>query len=381
MSSFPYYGPADIDALNAQAVTLLKLFKAKGYDRQEPSVLQPAALFLDSSGEEIRRRTFTLTDPSGLDLCLRPDITIPICKRAVDASAVFPARISYNGPVFRYFGKAYDPNKTQLPSQFFQAGVELLGLDDGAAGEEEVLSLAVESLRSCGVKNFEVLFGDLALFNALVEALDVPAQWRERLKRHFWRGSSVDALLRRLGAGAAVVPTRADIEARLDAIVDAPFAGRARYEIVERAMDQAAESTAVRIDPKIATVIHNLFSMGSTPAIRAAREMRILLRDTGVKLDAQMNAIDARLEIISGLGIDLQGVQFTPNFGRNLEYYTGFVFELQALTSKGPQQVAGGGRYDTLMQSLGAKRPVSAVGCAILTERLLDAAHFAQGPA
>ena len=54
-----------------------------------------------------------------------------------------------------------------------------------------------------------------------------------------------------------------------------------------------------------------------------------------------------------------------------MEYYTGFVFELWAHDKEGPVQVAGGGRYDSLMESLGAKRPVSAIGCAIRTERLL----------
>ncbi len=50
-------------------------------------MLQPADIFLDRSGEEIRRRTFALTDPSGSELCLRPDLTIPICKMyAVDGS-------------------------------------------------------------------------------------------------------------------------------------------------------------------------------------------------------------------------------------------------------------------------------------------------------
>ena len=110
MVAFPYYVPGDIDALNSQAVALLKLFGARGYTREEPSVLQPADIFLDRSGEEIRRRTFTLTDPSGRDLCLRPDLTIPICKHAVDAGATFPARISYNGLVFRH-----QPSQPQRP--------------------------------------------------------------------------------------------------------------------------------------------------------------------------------------------------------------------------------------------------------------------------
>ncbi len=43
--------------------------------------------------------------------------------------------------------------------------------------------------------------GDLGLFGALVDALDVPAQWRARLKRHFWRAGYFEALLDALDAG------------------------------------------------------------------------------------------------------------------------------------------------------------------------------------
>src|SRR5690348_15858634 len=123
MASFPYYLPPDIDALNSQALAILKLFARPGYGREEPTVLQPAEIFLDRSGEEIRRRTYTLTDLSGRELCLRPDLTIPICKHAVDAKAKFPARLCYNGVAFRH-----QPTHSKRPTQFFQAGVELLGL-------------------------------------------------------------------------------------------------------------------------------------------------------------------------------------------------------------------------------------------------------------
>ena len=228
MVAFPYYAPSDIDALNAQALVLLKLFAARGYGREEPSVLQPAEIFLDRSGEEIRRRTFTLTDQSGRDLCLRPELTIPICKHAVDSGAQFPARLSYNGLAFRH-----QPNRPDRPTQFFQAGVELLGLDEAAAGEREILSLSFDALRVAGVENFELLFGDLALFGAMVDALDVPAHWGARLKRHFWRAGYVETLLQRLGRGAQMAPSRGEIEARLDAQGDAPPAGRSRDEIIE----------------------------------------------------------------------------------------------------------------------------------------------------
>jgi ATP phosphoribosyltransferase regulatory subunit len=235
MVAFPFYDEPDIEALNAQAVILLKLFAARGYTREEPSVLQPADIFLDRSGEEIRRRTFTLTDPSGRELCLRPDLTIPICRHAVEAKAPFPARLSYNGMVFRY-----QPNRPHRPVQFFQAGVELLGLADAAGGEQEILSLSFEAMRAAGLSDFEMRFGDLALFGALVDALELPLHWRERLKRHFWRTGYVETLLQRLGQGAAAIPSRTEVETRLKNHASAPSAGRTGDEVVTRALERAA---------------------------------------------------------------------------------------------------------------------------------------------
>lgn len=371
MAAFPYYDTPAIEALNSQAVALLKLFAARGYAREEPAVLQPAEIFLNRSGEEIRRRTFTLTDPSGRDLALRPDLTIPICREAVLSGRSFPARIAYNGLVFRH-----QPGEPNRPTQFFQAGVELLGLPDAVAGETEILTLAVEALRVCGLKDFSLRIGDLALFGALVDALALPPQWRARLKRHFWRAGYVESLLYWLGHGdgAAKLPAaRAEIEALLDARADAPAAGRSREEIVARAMDRAAEAASLRLDRKLADAIAELLDI-SGPAEEALAKIRALLGSIAINLDPQLAAMEKRLATLKSLGVNLATVQFTAHFGRNMEYYTGFVFELWARDKEGPVQIAGGGRYDSMMEMLGSKKPVSAIGCALRTERVLAAA-------
>jgi ATP phosphoribosyltransferase regulatory subunit len=370
MATFPYYDAGALEALGAQATAILGQFAGRGYVHEEPSVLQPAEIFLDRSGEEIRRRTFTLTDPSGRDLALRPDLTIPICRDAVLSGRKLPARICYNGLVFRH-----QPGEPNRPTQFFQAGAELLGLEDRAAGETEILSLAIEALKVAGLKDFSLRIGDLALFNALVDALALPKQWRLRLKRHFWRAGYVESLLYWLGHGdgAAKLPgTRAEIEALLDKQGDAPAAGRSRAEIVARALDRAAEAATLRLDPVMADAIAKLLDI-SGPAQDALAQVRALLKTTGVNLDAQLAAMDARLATLTSLGVAPERVRFTAHFGRNMEYYTGLVFELWARDREGPVQVAGGGRYDTLLESLGAKQAVSAIGCAIRTERLLAA--------
>ena len=56
-----------------------------------------------------------------------------------------------------------------------------------------------------------------------------------------------------------------------------------------------------------------------------------------------------------------QDINFIANFGRDVEYYTGFVFEVFS----GKKEIARGGRYDDLLKSLGANKNIPAVGAAI----------------
>ncbi|MEP2389711.1 MAG: ATP phosphoribosyltransferase regulatory subunit, partial [Hyphomonas sp.] len=53
--------------------TVLTLFKDAGHDKVSPPILQPADVFLDLVGEDIRRRLFLTNGTDGEDLCLRPD--------------------------------------------------------------------------------------------------------------------------------------------------------------------------------------------------------------------------------------------------------------------------------------------------------------------
>ena len=222
MAAFPYYDAAAIGALNDQAVALLKLFaRARLYARR---AVDPAA------GGYFPGPLWRGNPPPHLypDRSVRPR-TVPAprshhshLQACGGCGAKFPARLCYNGLAFRH-----QPGRPLRPTQFFQAGVELLGLADAAAGEAEILALAFDALRAAGLKDFEMRFGDLALFGALVDALELPAQWRARLKRHFWRAGYVETLLRRLGHGAGKAPSRAEIEARLEkttgaAVPDAP---------------------------------------------------------------------------------------------------------------------------------------------------------------
>jgi ATP phosphoribosyltransferase regulatory subunit len=54
-----------------------------------------------------------------------------------------------------------------------------------------------------------------------------------------------------------------------------------------------------------------------------------------------------------------------------MDYYTGFVFELHDARVSGP--LVAGGRYDGMLQRLGAKQTIPAVGFSAWIERLAAA--------
>ena len=62
-----------------------------------------------------------------------------------------------------------------------------------------------------------------------------------------------------------------------------------------------------------------------------------------------------------GVEVTLIRINFVANFGKDVEYYTGIVFEVFS----GTKEIASGGRYDDLLKSLGAKKSIPAVGAAI----------------
>jgi len=124
------------------ADALLQSFAQAGYTLAVPPILQPAEPFLDLSGEDIRKSLYLTTDAAGEELCLRPDLTIPVARDYLASDrAGLPAGFSYLGPVFRYRGGR--------PSEFLQAGVESFGRqdrDDARSKPSEYFSLSVDEI-------------------------------------------------------------------------------------------------------------------------------------------------------------------------------------------------------------------------------------------
>ena len=379
------YDARTLAALEAQTTALLGVFESYDAERIEPAIVQPADAFLDRMGEDLRRRTYVFPGPDGTELCLRPDLTIPTCQAylARTPAADRAAKLCYAGPVFRH-----NPESPDRPGQSFHAGVENINAANAAAADAEALILTDNALARTGLKNVEVTVGDLNIFAGLLDALGLSPQWAERLRRHVWRPAYMGDLLKRLTGEASsgnaflahVGALPAD-EARA-VLRDALGLGGIRHigtrtidEITERFLEQAADASSARL-PRATADLISAFLAVKVPATEAVETLRRLARAASISLDAPIAALERRLGLIERHGFGLTRATFTAQFGRNMEYYTGFVFEFRAGPIEKP--IAGGGRYDTLLTALGAPKPAPAVGLAVYAERLL-AARQAQG--
>src|SRR5260370_5956649 len=120
----------------AWADALLLSLPGAGYVQPERGIVQLAEPFLDLSGEDIRKSLYLTTDASGEELCLRPDLTIPVARDYLASSrAGQPAGFCYLGPVFRYRGGR--------PSEFLQAAIESFALPNRAPAAPEMLAPAL----------------------------------------------------------------------------------------------------------------------------------------------------------------------------------------------------------------------------------------------
>jgi ATP phosphoribosyltransferase regulatory subunit len=354
-----------------RAQALLASYARAGYAPIDPPVLQPAEPFLDLSGEDIRRRMFLTTDPLGQELCLRPDLTIPVSRAYLQSPAAGRAAgFCYLGAVFRH--------REGAPAEFQQAGIESFGRSDKAAADAEMLALGLEATTLYGLSAPEIRIGDVGLFSAFIAALDLAPAWKRRLVKDFNRKWSLAHDLDQLVLAAASGPPEyqgvlaalagSDPKAAHHLVTDLlsiagieAVGGRSVDEIAERFLEQAALGAGTRLPRETRGLIERFLLVRGDPD-DAAGELRALAADAKLALKPALDLFETRTGFLAARGVDVRHVQFSTAFGRGFDYYTGFVFELHDPRVKGP--LLAGGRYDGLLTRLGAREPIPAVGFA-----------------
>jgi ATP phosphoribosyltransferase regulatory subunit len=352
--------------------SLRALLSDAGYDFIEPPIVHDARVFVELAGEDLRRRLFLTNGPNGSELALRPDYTIPVClAHLAGGPARRRADYAYLGPVFR--------QRSGESGEFLQAGVESLGRTDRAAADADVLALALAAVDLLGVRQPTVRIGDSALFAATLDALGLDGPWRRRLARTFGDPNRLRSLIAKasIGAEAATAINRKAARQEAQDLLSASGLGTIGSRTAEEIADRLAEKSALAagIGARAKKVLEGLLAIEGPPA-SALKSLQALARRESLDVGAALGRFEKRIEAFAKHDVDVGRLTFAADFGRRLDYYTGFVFEIHDPKRRDGRQIVGGGRYDRLVAliprssqgTLGESIP--AVGFAIWLDRI-----------
>jgi ATP phosphoribosyltransferase regulatory subunit len=300
--------PDEMRELRAITATALETFQRAGYGE----VATPALEYEDTlaRGEDSFPPTllpaYKLFDEHGRVLVLRSDMTVPIARLVATrfATAEPPLRLCYLAHAYR----GVRPQRGQ-PREFLQAGIELVGAP-APEGTAEALTVLCDVLDAVGLEGYRIGFGDVGLFQALLDGCGVAPEAREPL---------------------------------LNELVTRDFVGLER-EVGALGLGPEASELLVRV-----------------PQLRGGPEVLAGLDGRAGEAAEGLRGVHALLEprVAERLIFDLGLV-------RSLGYYTGAVFQVYDPALGVP--IGGGGRYDDLLGRFG--RPLPAVGFALTVERL-----------
>ncbi len=332
--------------------TIIKTFKGNGFVLSEPDVLLDSDYIIERSGEKFRSSILTFEREDGKMMCLRPDLTVASCISFLQKKT--SSKIYYSGQAYR--------RSNNKATNFIndQLGIEILGSKNQIQDDFKVISTILSSIKKIKRKNIQIKVGDINLFKSLINALDMPERWKLRLIRHFWRPNYFEELLKRLEKNTDIDAITFDTDKKRfyemkkrdqNKIV----AGRSISEILKRFDKKIKDPRSFADGKKIVKIIKSFLNINCKLS-----ELEEKLLDFAKKNKLKKNIFKDFKSILNLKKLN-QDINFIANFGRDVEYYTGIVFEVFSRK----KEIARGGRYDDLLKSLGAKKNIPAVGAAI----------------
>ncbi|MBD2299962.1 ATP phosphoribosyltransferase regulatory subunit [Nostoc sp. FACHB-190] len=268
---------------------LQQVFHRWGYHKIITSTLERMDTLM--AGEAIQRQmVIQLQNSEDEELGLRPELTASIARAVVSRmeGVTYPQRLYYHANVFRRIWE----NRHNRQQEFYQAGVELLGVG-GLRANAEVLLLVGDCLDALGLRDWQIVLGEAGITRSLLQAFPANVQAKVRQAIAHLDRVTIDTL-----------PLSEDLRDR----------ARIMLDLRGKSQDVLQKVSSLGLDAEQQAAVNHLKSL--VGLLESERKFPIIL--------------------------DLSLIQ-------TIDYYTGIVFEI-VHNSDYPATVLGrGGRYDQLL--------------------------------
>lgn len=292
-----------------------KIFHLYGYHDIQTPTFEYFDVFRKEIGTTPAKELYRFFDKEGNTLALRPDITPSVARAAATlfGDELLPIRLCYTGNTF-----VNHSNYQGRLREVTQMGAEFIG-DDSVEADTEMLALAIETMVSIGVKEFQLTVGNVDFLNSLFEDAVLDEEAKERV---------------------------------MELINNRNFFGVEEY----------LEQTSLSRSTKEAFAALN-YLVGGVEVLDKARD--IAPNSTGIMAIKRLEKIYEMLK--------LYGVEKYVTFDLGMTgihgYYTGIIF--RGYTYGTGDAIIKGGRYDHLVEKFGKKSP--SIGFVIVIDELMNA--------
>ncbi|MFQ5586172.1 MAG: ATP phosphoribosyltransferase regulatory subunit [Thermodesulfobacteriota bacterium] len=311
--------PEDAETIRAVEEIILSTFNRRGFRRIVPPPVEYLDVLSRGLGPDLRDRVFTFIEPStGRVVALTPDITPQVARVVATRmrDIPLPLKLCYNRSVLRLKGSGGGSFK-----EILQIGAEYLTEEHSPDGDAEIITTAIEILKTLGLREFTIDIGNPGFVRSLIERLPIDKKVRKSIR---------DAVALK------------DVSA-LESILSG----------MEGTLDEGTR--------ELILLIPTLF--GDKEVVKRA----LSLVPEGETRESLVNLISV-IEVLQEQGYKKH---ITVDLGevRGFDYYTGIIFE--AFAHGAGKAILTGGRYDTLMAQY--DYPCSAIGFAFDMEQLVTA--------
>lgn len=273
-----------------------------GFEEVDGPIFESLELYKVKSGDGIVSELFHFEDRGGREMAIRPEFTPTLARMVAEKAATLPRPIKWF--CMPNLCRAEKPQRGRL-REFLQWNVDILGSDEPIADAECILT-AIDLLRHLGLRPNHV---------------KVKISHREVVRR----------ILGRLGVGEANIAGAFELLDRRDKMDPAEFSAAAGRIGLD-------ESTVTRFN-QVARVRH----AADAPWDQVKSNFDVPEEDLADLLHLHLQ--------LKALGI-AEWCEYDLGIVRGLAYYTGTVFEVHEI-SGAERAMAGGGRYDKLIESMG----------------------------
>lgn len=316
LKGFSDYPPEQQAARQAMFAKIQNVFERFGFSPLSTPALEYRDVLMGKYGDE-EKLIYSFKDNGGRDVAMRYDLTVPLARFVAQnqGKLVFPFKRYQIAPVWR----AENTQKGRM-REFYQCDVDIVGIVSPVA-DAEVMVCIYTAFKELGLNNVQVRFNNRMLYYRL---FTVPDQEIAIILR------TADKV-KKIGAEAVMEQLR-------------------QQKISAEGLEQAEKLLALGEGEQALENIARLFPAAATVA-EAVK---------GVIWDANK------------LGIPESALVFDPLTVRGLDYYTNMVFEMVLPDKPEFGSIAGGGRYDGLVDQF-SEKSLPAVGGSIGIDRLLEA--------